>query len=472
MARLRQFSPLREGTPSSLLDRVQDRLVAFLNPLAKEVERLATAPQGATADLSNDNPQALAPAASPGTGAEASRDDHKHPLPDASAIPNFNATASAAAPVQSVNGMTGAVVVPSGGLTYFAESEHTAAPNATVAANRLTPVAATTNADIVIAPKGTGALLAQVPDGTGTGGNKRGAYATDLQTFRGAATQVASGQGATIPGGQQNTASGDLSSVGGGSNNNAVGRFSTIGGGSNNTVSATGATFGGSTVGGGMGNTASAEFATVAGGGGTGGTPGNNATSSGATVGGGSANNATGTYATIAGGNDNTADGTYSAIPGGSGARTRGVTGKLAFASLTTAGAAQTSTHVTRVQTANTTPTALTAQGVAATAAQVNTLPNSSVYAVRVQVAARQATTGDVAGWEIVGLVSRGANAASTAIVGAPTVTLLGASAGAAAWTCALAANTTVGAVVVQVTGEADKTISWVATMHTTELTT
>jgi hypothetical protein len=144
--------------------------------------------------------------------------------------------------------------------------------------------------------------------------------------------------------------------------------------------------------------------------------------------------------------------------------------GKLAFASITTAGAAQMSTHVTRGQTADATPATLTAQGSVVAAVQVNTLPNNAVYAVRVQVVASQAATGDVAGWEITGVVKRGANAATTAIVGTPVVTLLAADAGAAAWTCALIANTTYGAAVVQATGEADKTIAWVATMHTTEL--
>jgi hypothetical protein len=55
--------------------------------------------------------------------------------------------------------------------------------------------------------KGTGALMAQVPDSATTGGNPRGANAVDLQTVRSAATQVASGQNACIPGGQNNIAS-------------------------------------------------------------------------------------------------------------------------------------------------------------------------------------------------------------------------------------------------------------------------
>src|SRR5210317_1449296 len=38
-----------------------------------------------------------------------------------------------------------------------------------------------TNAGIAIVPNGTGAITAQVPDGTATGGDARGDYAVDLQ---------------------------------------------------------------------------------------------------------------------------------------------------------------------------------------------------------------------------------------------------------------------------------------------------
>jgi hypothetical protein len=54
---------------------------------------------------------------------------------------------------------------------------------------------------------------------TPTGGNARGAAATDLQVTRSAATQVASGASATIGGGTNNTASGNYSCVPGGYNN-------------------------------------------------------------------------------------------------------------------------------------------------------------------------------------------------------------------------------------------------------------
>jgi hypothetical protein len=68
-----------------------------------------------------------------------------------------------------------------GGLTYFTEAQSTAYPNATVNVDSLTAVASTANADFVIKPKGTGALITDIPDGTGSGGAKRGIAAIDLQ---------------------------------------------------------------------------------------------------------------------------------------------------------------------------------------------------------------------------------------------------------------------------------------------------
>jgi hypothetical protein len=75
--------------------------------------------------------------------------------------------------------------------------------------------ATTTNANLVIAPNGTGALMASIPDGTATGGNARGTNAVDLQTSKNVNTQVASGQYSNISGGRGNTASNTYSVVGG-----------------------------------------------------------------------------------------------------------------------------------------------------------------------------------------------------------------------------------------------------------------
>jgi len=117
------------------------------------------------------------------------------------------------------------------------------------------------DADIGLAlmPKGNGAITAQVPDGTVTGGNARGQYAVDLQMFRAANTQVASGYSSTVAGGYNNTASNTYSTVAGGKDNMASANFSTVAGGWGNTAS--GAI---STVAGGYYNTASGQhsFAT------------------------------------------------------------------------------------------------------------------------------------------------------------------------------------------------------------------
>jgi hypothetical protein len=133
-----------------------------------------------------------------------------------------------------------------------------------------------TNANLVIAPNGTGAIIADIPDGTAAGGNARGNNAVDLQTSRTNAVHVASGlesvisggignratnQWAVVGGGNANSANGDRSCVLGGSGNNSSVAFSSILGGQDNAASGNNATIGGGQI-----NTASGEFSTVSGG--------------------------------------------------------------------------------------------------------------------------------------------------------------------------------------------------------------
>lgn len=97
---------------------------------------------------------------------------------------------------------------PSGGgsLTNFTEAVNTTAPNATIPVVSLTATNAATNVDAVVAPKGTGGFALSVHTGTAGTGNKLGAGAVDLQTTRGSATQVASGDQSFVAG-YGNTAS-------------------------------------------------------------------------------------------------------------------------------------------------------------------------------------------------------------------------------------------------------------------------
>ena len=77
---------------------------------------------------------------------------------------------------------------------------------------------------------------------------------------------------------------------------------------------------------------------------------------------------------------------------------------------------------------------------------------------------------GNTKGWSIEGVIKRGANAAATTLVGS-TVMSAYADVGAAAWTVALAADTTNGGLRVTVTGQAATTIRWVAKVESVEMT-
>ena len=135
---------------------------------------------------------------------------------------------------------------------------------------------------------------------------------------------IASGNYATVGGGENNTAGSTNATVGGGTNNSATSDHATVGGGQANTASAGGATVAGggdykngntaskayAFVGGGTGNSASADSATVSGG------SGNSATDRDTVVGGGFGNTASGAAATVPGGQNNLASGVYSFAAG------------------------------------------------------------------------------------------------------------------------------------------------------------
>ena len=94
--------------------------------------------------------------------------------------------------------------------------------------------------------------------------------------------------------------------------------------------------------------------------------------------------------------------------------------------------------------------------------------PNQSVI-VKVMLVARVVGGTDTAAWEIAACYRRGATGVPIA-VGTPTVTLVGADAGAATWTAAITADSA-GGLNVRITGEAAKTIRWVQRMTLAEVT-
>lgn len=300
-----------------------------------------------------------------------------------------------------------------GSLTNFTEAVNSAAPNASVPVVQLLASNAASNVDVALTPKGAGALSAHVASGNATGGNKRGTNAVDWQTSRSAADQVASGPGAVVSGGKSNTA-GESASVGGGGSNNASGVYSIIPGGYSNTAS--------------------------------------------------------GGYSAVIG--DNSVADASSSMASGSWATTRAIIGASVRASgrFSVLGDAQSTRHVLRRSTTSATPAALTSTGGGANSTNVPVLPNSSAFRFKGQVIAREASSGDVQTWEISGTIKRGANAAATALVGTPSVVSADADAGAAAWTLSITANATIGSIEVTGTGEAAKTIRWVASIETVEV--
>jgi len=124
---------------------------------------------------------------------------------------------------------------------WIMPDNYTASPNATVNVCALEATGATTNVAVAIVPKGTGAVMFSVPDGTAAGGDARGANAIDLQAYRTAASQVASAVRSTVVG-NSNRASGSYSAAVG-SGCQATGLFATAVG-SNATAAQYGAALG------------------------------------------------------------------------------------------------------------------------------------------------------------------------------------------------------------------------------------
>lgn len=306
-------------------------------------------------------------------------------------------------------------VTGGGGLVNWTEAVSIAVPNATVPATSWTPSNAAVNVDAVLRPKGQGAILAAVPDNLSVGGNKRGNNATDLQTSRGFANQIALGPYSVICGGGTNLISSDGANafIGGGSSNQARGSNATVSGGSQN-VTAT--SFDG-------------FMTTIAGG------QLNEAQGLGVAIGGGISNRCL-----VGAGN--------SCIPGGENAEThyKGELG-LAYGMFATKGDAQTSlVTLRRESTIGGGPVILTLNGaaeVAGTAGNTINILDNNVKAFNIRVAARDTgLVNNFAWFDFSGCIKRDVGAATTALVGAVTTVASGnTGGGSAAWTCVVAAN-------------------------------
>lgn len=146
--------------------------------------------------------------------------------------------------------------------------------------------------------------------------------------------------------------------------------------------------------------------------------------------------------------------------------------GKLVYASgqFATVGDAQFGMMVLRAITTDNTVTALTSNlGVADDTNQV-ILPNDSTYFFRVQLVARRTDAdNESSSYIFEGCIDRNSNAASTAFIGSPSKQILAED--TIVWDTNLVIDTTNGGFSIMVTGETNKTIKWVATVQTVEVT-
>jgi hypothetical protein len=133
-----------------------------------------------------------------------------------------------------------------------------------------------------------------------------------------------------------------------------------------------------------------------------------------------------------------------------------------------TAGDAQTGVYIVRNVTSTATPTDLFLDGTGAT--QRIVLPSNSVYTFDILVTARRTdAAGGAAGYRFVGVISKDTTAGSAVIIGSVSKTIMAET--NTPWDVTVTADTSNGALKITATGEAAKTIRWVAVVNTVEVT-
>ena len=350
--------------------------------------------------------------------------------------------------------------------------------NATVTATSFTPTTGT-DSDAVIAPLGAGSLLAQIPDGTTTGGDKRGGGATDFQRYRSGSAQVASGLYSFIGAGQNNTAAGSYDIVVGGDTNytatgvGAANHNVVVGGYFNGIVTSGGGGY--NFIGGGSFNAINSATQSCAIVGGD-----SNFIGSGAQawcfIGSGYQNTvspATTGYGSILNGNNNSVTAVYGTVLGGAWGSDRGIKGRTVISqsddlSAGPLGYFQTAIQVTKAVTTDNTATPLTTDGLALDGVNANVIATvGTAYKVRAEVIAVDNTSGDMKAWTLECLA--GNTAAGTGIIGTPPAAVVVGNSGVA-WTATLTWDGTTKSIYVEVVGDAAHSVSWTCTMLTTEV--
>jgi hypothetical protein len=362
---------------------------------------------------------------------------------------------------QANSGTSGTVVTTQSGTMNGTTAVTLSGSNANIKVGQYISSTSIGTDTYVAAISGTSLTLSKVATGSST---STLSFFTPHGVVVGGGNNQATGSYSFIGGGgdagtaaNRNVASGDWGTVGGGRKNVASGIGSTVAGGGTDGANTFSNTASGITsfVGGGWNNTAGGTLSVVVG---------------------GTSNNASGTSAFIGGGDAHTGSGLTSAIMGGRRGTTRGLTGYHVFPACydplgSTTGAAQSALLVLAKQTTDATATVITSDGNSASGTNQIILPNNSAYYFKGSVIANVTGAANGASWSFEGAIMRGANAASTVLIGTPAINRVASTSGASAWTIALTADTTNGGLAVTVTGAASTTIRWVSSISTTEVT-
>ena len=202
----------------------------------------------------------------------------------------------------------------------------------------------------------------------------------------------------------------------------------------------------------------------------------NTASGTGSIVAGGYTQVVSSNYGASLGGAFGSVTGNYSSNLGGLYSTDRGVYGTVANAGAysyggTTYGALLRTSRLLGASTTDATTTVLSTTGAAASATNQVVLANNSAIYFTARIVATVTNGGDTKSWTIEGTIKRGNTAGTTALVGSTITNLIAANTGAASWTVAAAANTSLGCLQISVTGQAAVGIRWACEVQTVEAT-
>jgi hypothetical protein len=178
---------------------------------------------------------------------------------------------------------------------------------------------------------------------------------------------------------------------------------------------------------------------------------------------------ASGELAVISGGDSNQANGARSYVPGGAYATTRNRAGSWAFSSnVANLGRYQAAGIVLQTRTTDATPLRMVSDAPGTTPSALNQLSfPANIGAVFQGIVVARSSGAEIKGWKVEGVVRN--TAGNFSLVAPAVVSVIAENAGATTWVLNVIADDTLDCVAFNVTGQAAKTIDWVARIDVIE---